>query len=60
MSVLLNHGETVVKENFAKKIIEEINPKKVAILSPENYIRIGTYGVIKSYVATDITFDSMI
>ncbi len=59
-SVLLNHGETVVKENFAKKIIEEINPKKVAILSPENYIRIGTYGVIKSYVATDITFDSMI
>ena len=56
----LNLGQFTDVEISAKKIIDEINPKKVAILSPENYIRIGTYGVIKSYVATDITFDSMI
>ncbi|MGN1013020.1 MAG: MBL fold metallo-hydrolase RNA specificity domain-containing protein [Clostridia bacterium] len=56
-SVLVNHGEEKVKEIFAKKVIEEINPKKVAILGPENYIRIGAYGVIKSYIATDISFN---
>lgn len=56
-SVSINHGETKVKEAFAKKVINDINPKKVAILSPENYIRIGAYGIIKSYVATDLNFN---
>lgn len=56
-SVLINHGEKRTKETFAKKIIEEINPKKVAILEPVNYIRVGAYGVIKSYPATDINFN---
>lgn len=56
-SVLINHGDSLVKEAFAKKIIEELNPKKVAILSPENYIRVGAYGVIKSYPAVDISFN---
>jgi hypothetical protein len=54
--VLINHGEKNVKEAFAKKVIEDLNPKKVAILDPDNYIRIGAYGVIKSYVATDLSF----
>lgn len=56
-SVLINHGETQVKEAFARKVVEEVNPKKVAILEPENYIRIGAYGIIKSYPATDINFN---
>lgn len=56
-SVLINHGENEVKEEFAKKVIDEINPKKVAILGPENYIRIGAYGIIKSYISNDINFN---
>ena len=51
--VLINHGENHVKESFAKKIVEDINPKNVAILGPENYIRIGAHGLIKSYIANN-------
>lgn len=56
-SVSINHGETNVKEAFAKKIINDINPKKVSILGPENYIRFSGYGIMKSFVATDLNFN---
>ncbi len=56
-SVLINHGDKNVKEAFAKKVIDELNPKKVAILSPENTIRIGAFGVIKSFVTQNMNFN---
>ena len=56
--VLVNHGEEEVKENFAKKIVDDINPKNVAILSPNNYIRVGAHGLIKSYIANDLNFSN--
>lgn len=48
-TVLINHGDSGVKEIFAKKIAEEINPKHVAILGPSYTMRIGAYGLLKSY-----------
>jgi len=48
-TVLINHGEKEIKEIFAKKITEEISPKNVAILDPKYTIRIGSYGLIKSF-----------
>mgnify|MGYP001851058561 CR=1 FL=1 len=55
--VLINHGEKDVKEKFAKKVVEDINPKNVAILGPEHYIRIGAHGLIKSYVTNNLNFN---
>lgn len=48
-SVLINHGETKVKEAFANIVESEIKPKKVEILNPDTSIRIGAYGIIKTF-----------
>ena len=41
--------QTGVKKIFAKKITEEISPKHVAILGPNHTMRVGAYGLLKSY-----------
>ena len=46
--VLVNHGEANVKYQFAKRIIEEINPKDVEILGNQYFYRINPYGLIKA------------
>ena len=48
-TVLVNHGDADVKKIFAKKITEEISPKHVAILGPNHTMRVGAYGLLKSY-----------
>ena len=48
-TVLINHGDAGVKEIFAKIIAKEINPKHVAILGPKHTMRVGAYGLLKSY-----------
>ena len=48
-TVLINHGDAGVKEIFAKVIAKEINPKHVAILGPKHTMRVGAYGLLKSY-----------
>lgn len=48
-SVLINHGEAEVKKAFADKVENEIKAKKVEILNPDTSIRIGAYGIIKSF-----------
>lgn len=46
--VLLNHGEAYVKEQFAKRIKKEINPKDIEILGNGYFYRIGPHGLIKT------------
>lgn len=46
--LLVNHGQIEVKENFAKRIIQEIDPKNVGILDREYLYRVGHYGLIKT------------
>ena len=45
--VLVNHGETSVKDVFADRILDEVNPKNVAILGNYFY-RINPYGLVTS------------
>lgn len=43
--VLVNHGETTVKDTFAKRIVEEIpKTKDVAILDRQHRFRVNPYG----------------
>lgn len=53
-SVIINHGNTDVKEYYAKRVVNEIAPKNVALLDNQNYIRIYAYGIAKTFKATDI------
>ena len=46
--ILVNHGETSVKEEFAKRILQEVNSKNVGILNREYLFRVGPYGFIKA------------
>ena len=47
-SVLVNHGETETKEIFAKRIADQTDVKKVAILNREYFFRISPWGIVKS------------
>ena len=46
--VLVNHGEPETKLEFAKRIVDELNPKNVAVLGRDYFYRMGHYGLIKS------------
>lgn len=46
--VLVNHGEEMVKKQFASRILNEINPKAVGILGRDYFFRVSPYGLIKS------------
>ncbi len=46
--VLVNHGEVGVKAEFAKRIVEEIDPKCVAVLDRSYFYRINPYGLIRT------------
>lgn len=46
--VLVNHGESQTKNIFAKRIVEEVNPKKVGLLGREYFFRVDPYGLVKT------------
>ena len=46
--VLINHGEAPVKEMFAERVLDEVNPKAVAILGRQYFFRINPYGLVMS------------
>ena len=46
--ILLNHGEEDTKRIFANRVIEEINPKKIGVLSREYFFRVNSNGLIKT------------
>lgn len=47
-TILVNHGEENSKEQLAKKIVSEIDPKYVGILNRDYFFRVNAYGVIKT------------
>ena len=46
--VLVNHGETTVKEIFAERILNEVETKKVGLLGREYFFRVSPYGLVKT------------
>ena len=46
--VLVNHGEPEVKEKFAKRILNEVAPKNVGVLSRETLFRVDAWGLVKT------------
>lgn len=46
--VLINHGDTEVKEKFAKRVIKEIHSKDVGIASRDIFFRVSPYHLIKT------------
>lgn len=46
--VLINHGNTDVKESFAERILDETNARNVGILGREYLFRVNHYGYVKS------------
>lgn len=46
--VLVNHGEIEAKEIFAKRIINEVEAKRVGLLGNEYFFRVNPYGLVKT------------
>lgn len=46
--VLVNHGDPDVKEQFAQRILQEINPKRVGVEGREILFRINPYKLVKT------------
>lgn len=46
--VLVNHGQTEVKEQFAKRILSEVDTRNVGILGSGYLFRVNNYGLIKT------------
>lgn len=46
--VLVNHGEEDVKNIFAQRIVNEVNPKNVGVLGKEYFFRVCPYGLVKT------------
>lgn len=46
--VLVNHGETEVKNKFAERILEEVDAKNVGILGADYLFRVNTWGIVKT------------
>lgn len=46
--VLINHGDTEVKEKFAKRVIKEVRSKDVGIASRDMFFRVSPYHLIKT------------
>lgn len=46
--VLVNHGETLTKQRFSKRILHEVKPKKVGILGGKDLFKINPYGLVET------------
>ena len=55
--VLINHGQFEVKEQFAERVSDEVNTKKVGILGEYTY-RISHYGYVK-HMGSKLNFPEM-
>ena len=52
-SILINHGEESVQDKFLKRIEKECKVKGVARIKPKTTIKIGPYGIIKTFESTN-------
>jgi Predicted exonuclease of the beta-lactamase fold involved in RNA processing len=48
-AVLVNHGESDVKDAFAERIVSEVSVKNVAVLDRSYFFRISPWGIAKSF-----------
>ena len=46
--VLINHGESNVKEQFAERVLDEVETKNIGILDRQYFFRINPYGLVKT------------
>ncbi len=46
--VLVNHGQEQTKLKFAKRILDEVQPKNVGILGRDYFFRVNPYGLVKT------------
>ena len=46
--VLVNHGESDVKDSFAKRIVQEVKTQDVGILNRQYLYRVNAYGFVKT------------
>lgn len=46
--ILVNHGEELVKEKFAERILDEVSTKDVGLLGRQYFFRINPYGLVKT------------
>ena len=46
--VMVNHGESQVKEEFAKRIVKEVKTNNVGILGRQYLYRVSPYGFVKT------------
>lgn len=45
--VLINHGNNDVKDSYSERVINEVSPKDVSVLSRDFYLRLDGYGYVK-------------
>ncbi len=48
-SVMINHGERKVQEIFKRRVEREENVKRVELMTPEKVIKVGPWGIIKTF-----------
>lgn len=46
--VLINHGETNSKNEFSKKVLNQVETKDVGLLGRDYFFRINAYGLVKT------------
>lgn len=46
--VLVNHGETKSKDEFSRKVLNEVDTKDVGLLGRDYFFRINPYGLVKT------------
>ncbi len=46
--VLINHGEIKSKEEFSKRVLNEVDTKNVGLLGRDYFFRINPYGLVKT------------
>lgn len=52
-SILINHGEENVQEIFLKRVEKDCKVKGVARIKPKTTIKIGPYGIMKTFEITN-------
>ena len=53
LSIVVNHGRTESKQEFAKRLRSSLNTKKVGVIDNSTVFRIGPYGIVKTITIYD-------
>ena len=53
-TVLINHGDTFIKESYAEQVMEEIDCKDIGVLSRDYLFRLNAYGLARTPLSTKL------